>query len=54
MKVLFDGQVFVHQVTGGVSRYFANLVACSHWPAAVRSAGRAMLNCGNYPREVIL
>ena len=26
MKVLFDGQVFVHQVTGGVSRYFANLV----------------------------
>lgn len=27
MKVLFDGQVFVHQVTGGVSRYFANLIA---------------------------
>lgn len=27
MKVLFDGQVFVHQVTGGVSRYYANLVS---------------------------
>ena len=27
MKILFDGQAFVHQVTGGVSRYFANLVA---------------------------
>lgn len=27
MKILFDGQVFVHQTTGGVSRYFANLLA---------------------------
>ena len=27
MKIIFDGQAFVHQVTGGVSRYFANLVA---------------------------
>ena len=27
MRVLFDGQAFVHQATGGVSRYFANLLA---------------------------
>ena len=27
MKIVFDGQAFVHQVTGGVSRYFANLAA---------------------------
>ena len=27
MKIVFDGQAFVHQVTGGVSRYFAILVA---------------------------
>ncbi len=27
MKILFDGQVFVHQKIGGVSRYFANLVS---------------------------
>ena len=27
MNVLFDGQAFVYQTTGGVSRYFANLVA---------------------------
>jgi glycosyltransferase involved in cell wall biosynthesis len=27
MRVLFDGQVFALQVTGGISRYFANLIA---------------------------
>ena len=27
MNILFDGQVFVHQRTGGVSRYFANLLS---------------------------
>ena len=27
MRLLFDGQVFVHQATGGISRYFANLIA---------------------------
>jgi glycosyltransferase involved in cell wall biosynthesis len=27
MRVLFDGQIFVHQVSGGISRYYVNLAS---------------------------
>lgn len=34
MKVYFDGQIFIDQVTGGISRYYANLASeLSHSPS---------------------
>ena len=50
MRVLYDGSVYAHQITGGISRYFANIIKNVPFPILTTRKNRTL----NYPEHPAL